>query len=210
MCGIVQNKLSEADLKNLCHNEQLTTLNRFHEVEKVMKERKTKSKLQVFCSSMFDIPFEKYDVIYFDPPYDNTLGYNRQPFSQIMFKTLLNVLVNSGKNVFVSEYKEPAPEFTEVASFHKSMSLEANKSKAVVEKVFYGGTKSKYEELPGITQQPLVNTGSDTPVHDDTDDGAEPAVSIGVDTPAGGFQATPDADAKVQEAIDNLHDAGRL
>lgn len=185
MCSIVKNKLSEADLKNLCHNEQLTNLNRFHEVEKIMKERKTKTKLQVFCSSMFDIPFEKYDVIYFDPPYDNTLGYNRQPFSQIMFKTLLNVLVNSGKNVFVSEYKEPAPEFVEVASFHKSMSLEANKNKAVIEKVFYGGTKSKYEELPCITQQPLVDTGSDTTVHDDTDGGTEPAVSIGSESETG-------------------------
>jgi hypothetical protein len=162
---------------------------------------------------MFDIPFEKYDVIYFDPPYDNTLGYNRQPFSQIMFKTLLNVLVNSGKKVFVSEYKEPAPEFTEIASFNKSMSLEANKCKSVVEKVFYGGTKQEYEELPGITQQPLDNTGSDSAVHDDTDEGAEQAVPVGSEPSEGGdipSECAYEDDKQVREAIDNLHDAGHL
>lgn len=205
---IAKGKVSEADLKNLCHTEQLTSLNRFHEVENTMKNRTTKTKLQVFCSSMFDIPFEKYDVIYFDPPYDNTLGYNRQPFSQIMFKTLLNVLVDSRKKVFVSEYKEPAPEFTEIASFNKSMSLEANKCKSVVEKVFYGGTKQEYEELPGITKQPQSDTGSDSAVHDDTDGGAEQVVPDGGESSKGSPDPTDcywENDPEVQQAIDNLH-----
>ena len=209
---IAKGEISQEDIKNLQHNEQLTNLNRFHEVEKAMQSRTTKTKLQVFCGSMFDIPFEKYDVLYFDPPYDNTLGYNRQPFSQIMFKALLNVLVQSGKTVFVSEYNTPADGFTEIARFDKTMSLEANKCKSVVEKVFYGGTKEDYEKLPN-TSKPLTDSGSDTAVHDDTDGGAEPSVPVGNEPHAGSdvpSECSYEDDKKVQEAIDNLHDAGHL
>ena len=210
MVCLAKDKLSESDLKNLCHNEQLTNLNRFHEVELAMKGRKSKTKLNVICGSMFDIHFENYDVIYFDPPYAGTTGYNHGAFSQIMFKALLRALLDSGKTVFVSEYNAPDPEFVEVASFQKAMTLKCDENRTATEKLFYGGTKSKYEELPGITKQPLVDTGSDTPVHDDTDGRTEPAVCVGTDTATGDFQVTPDVDAKVQEAIDNLHDAGQL
>jgi hypothetical protein len=103
----------------MTHIEQLTNLNRIHEVELAMKGYKSKTKLQVFCKSKFDIPFENFDVVYFDPPYQNTTGYQRGTFSQIMFKALLKVLIDSGKMVFVSEYNAPADGFVEVASFKK-------------------------------------------------------------------------------------------
>lgn len=209
---IAKGEISQEDIKNLQHNEQLTNLNRFHEVEKAMQSRITKTKLQVLCGSMFDIPFEKYDVLYFDPPYADTLGYNRQPFSQIMFKALLNVLVQSGKTVFVSEYNAPADGFIEIARFDKTMSLEANKSKSVVEKVFYGGTKEDYEKLPN-TSKPLADSGSDTSVHDDTDGGTEPSIPVGSEPSEGGdvpSECAYEDDKQVREAIDNLHDAGHL
>jgi site-specific DNA-adenine methylase len=211
MVGITKDKLSESDLKNLCHNEQLTNLNRFHEVEKTMKERKSKTKLQVFCKSMFDIPFERYDVIYFDPPYAETTGYRGTEFSQIMFSTLLRVLLSKGKTVFVSEYNAPLEMFTEVANFKKAMTLKADENKTVTEKLFYGGTQAEYEALPGITQQ--SDTGSDSAIHDDTDDGTEQAVPVGSEPQKGSTDPTDcywEDDPKIREAIDNLHDAGQL
>lgn len=185
MTGIVKDKLSEADLKNLCHNEQLTNLNRIHEVELAMKNRKTKTKVRALVGSMFDIPFENFDVIYFDPPYAGTTGYNRGAFSQIMFKALLRALLDSGKTVFVSEYNAPDPEFVEVASFQKAMTLKCDENRTATEKLFYGGTKADYENLPNISTLEQSDSGSDAPVHDDTDDGAESPISVGSEPQAG-------------------------
>lgn len=186
MTALVKDKLPEADLKNLCHLEQATNLNRFHEVEKIMSERKTKTKLDVQVASMFDIPFEKYDVIYFDPPYQDTKGYNGKSFSFIMFKALLTALVESGKTVFVSEYNAPAAGFTEVAAFPKQMLQDAYKNTPVTEKLFYGGSIEQYKDLPSI--QPQSSDGSDTALHLDSDGGTEQALQLGVDFTEGSFQ----------------------
>lgn len=144
---IVKEKPDEAELKNMTHIEQLTNLNRIHEVELAMKGYKSKTKLQVFCKSMFDIPFENFDVIYFDPPYQNTTGYQRGTFSQIMFKALLKVLIDSGKIVFVSEYNAPADGFVEVASFKKQMTLKSDENRTATERLFFGGTLEQYKAL---------------------------------------------------------------
>jgi hypothetical protein len=114
--------------------------------------------------------------------------------------------------VFVSEYNAPADGFTEIARFDKTMSLEANKCKSVVEKVFYGGTKEDYEKLPN-TSKPLADSGSDSSVHDDTDGGTEPSVPVGSEPSEGGdvpSECAYEDDKQVREAIDNLHDAGHL
>lgn len=139
MSAIVKDNLSIDDIKNLQHNEQLTNLNRFHVVENSMRECKTGTKLAVFCKSMFDIPFENYDILYFDPPYQGTTGYNRSPFSHIMFKSLLSALVQSGKHVYVSEYECPCEGFREVASFKKQMTLKCDENRVATEKLFHGG-----------------------------------------------------------------------
>ena len=193
MTGIVKDKLSEADLKNLCHNEQLTNLNRIHEVELAMKNRKTKTKVRALVGSMFDIPFENFDVIYFDPPYAGTTGYNRGAFSQIMFKALLRALLDSGKTVFVSEYNAPDPEFVEVASFQKAMTLKCDENRTAMEKLFYGGTKADYENLPNISTLEQSDSGSDSPVHNDTDNGTESPIPVGSEPQAGSPRIEEDA-----------------
>lgn len=165
---LVKDKLSEAELKNLTHLEQATNLNRFHEVENTMRSRKSKTKLDFVCGSMLDIPFEKYDVIYFDPPYAGTKGYNGKQFSFIMFRTLLQVLKDMGKPVFVSEYNQPAEGFTEVASFNKMMTQKADENRPVLEKLFYGGSKEQYDSLECLSTP--FESDSDTPVLDNTDE----------------------------------------
>lgn len=138
---LVKDKLSEAELENLDHIDQALALNRIHKVENTMRSRKSKTKLDFVCGSMFDIPFEKYDVIYFDPPYAGTSDYNKNKFDFIRFRTLLQVLKDMGKTVFVSEYNQPAEGFTEVASFVKMMTINAKGNRPVQEKLFYGGSK---------------------------------------------------------------------
>lgn len=147
LTAIVKEKPSDEELKNITHIEQLTNLNRIREVELAMKSCKNKCKLQVFCKSMFDIPYEDFDVIYFDPPYAGTTPYNRSQFSQIMFRTLLKVLIDSGKIVFVSEYSQPCDGFVEVASFQKSMTLKSDENRKCVERLFFGGTLEQYKSL---------------------------------------------------------------
>lgn len=190
---ITKDRPSEDDFKNLCHLEQATNLARFRQVEETMKARTTKTKLSVVCGSMFDIPFEKYDVIYFDPPYQNTKGYQNKPFSSIMFKALLQALMESGKTVFVSEYEAPHPNFTEVWSVTKRMTQDAYKNTQVTEKLFYGGTIESYKELSGVSEQPQSDSGSDSAVHLDTDGGTEPPVPVGGEPSEGGDGVAEDA-----------------
>ena len=167
---LVKDKLSEAELENLDHIDQALQLNRIHKVENTMRSRKSKTKLDFVCGSMFDIPFEKYDVIYFDPPYAGTSGFNRNKFDFIRFRTLLQDLKDMGKKVFVSEYNQPAEGFTEVASFVKMMTINAKGNKLVQEKLFYGGSKEQYNSLKGLSTPSEPN--SDTTVLDDTDERA--------------------------------------
>lgn len=167
---LVKDKLSEAELENLDHIDQALQLNRIHEVENTMRSRKSKTKLDFVCGSMFDIPFEKYDVIYFDPPYAGTNGFNKKNFDFIRFSTLLQVLKDMGKTVFVSEYNQPAEGFTEVVSFVKMMTINAKGNRLVQEKLFYGGSKEQYNLLEGLST--LSEPGSDTTVLDDTDERA--------------------------------------
>lgn len=167
---VVKDRLSNAELENLKHSDQASLLNRFHEVENTMRSRKSKTKLDFVCGSMFDIPFEKYDVIYFDPPYAGTSDYNRNKFDFIRFRTLLQVLKDMGKTVFVSEYNQPAEGFTEVASFIKMMTMNAKGNIPVQEKLFYGGSKEQYYSLEGLST--LSEPNIDTTVLDDTDERA--------------------------------------
>lgn len=147
---VVKLRLSNAERENLNNIDQATLLNRFHKVENTMRSRKSNTKLDFVCGSMFDIPFEKYDVIYFDPPYDGTSDYNKKQFDFIRFRTLLQVLKDMGKTVFVSEYNQPAEGFTEVASFVKMMTMNAKGNIPVQEKLFYGGSKEQYDALEGL------------------------------------------------------------
>ena len=167
---IMKGAIKPDDLKNYSHLEQVQNLERFVEVAETMAELYKSKKapvMQFVNASMFDIPFEKYDVIYFDPPYKDTKGYNRIPFSHLMFTALLKTLKDAGKHVFVSEYNCPCEGYTEVWSVKKTMTQDAYKNTTVTEKLFYGGTLEEYKNLSGTLAEP--DTGDDSAVHDDTD-----------------------------------------
>ena len=170
------------EFKNLAHIEQVQNLQRIKLIEEEMERVRDVSDtlLQFRVSSMFDINFEVYDVIYFDPPYASAQKrYNHIDFSQVMFKALLHALLEIGKVVFVSEYENPDPEhFIEVANFKKLSTQSAQVNKTVTERLFFGGTADAYKKLTDrdISQpSDLGQDDAEDSVCDDTPSGIRPA-----------------------------------
>lgn len=171
------------EFKNMAHVEQVQNLQRIKMVEEEMERARDSvpTTLGFQVSSMFDVHFEAYDVIYFDPPYKSAQKrYNHLDFSFIMFKALLNALLQAGKIVFVSEYENPDPEhFIEVANFRKQSTQAATVNKTVIERLFFGGTADVYKKITGRDVSVPADLGqNDTEdgVCDDTEEGVRPAV----------------------------------
>ena len=129
-----------SEIKNLAHTEQATNLCRLQKVEQVMStaSQTLQTELVISKKSMFDIDYEPYDVIYFDPPYADTKGYDKAKFDFDRFHKLIDGLVDSGKAVFVSEYKRPTGKFGEVLAVEKQMSQCDHLTKVVTERLFLG------------------------------------------------------------------------
>ena len=129
-----------SEIKNLGHTEQATNLCRLQKVEQVMStaSQSLQTELVISKKSMFDIDYDPYDVIYFDPPYADTKGYDKAKFDFDRFHKLIDGLVDSGKAVFVSEYKRPTDKFGEVLAVEKQMSQCDHLTKLVTERLFLG------------------------------------------------------------------------
>ena len=129
-----------SEIKNLGHTEQATNLCRLQKVEQTMflAARDNRTELRISKKSMFDIDYDPYDVIYFDPPYADTKGYDKAKFDFDRFHRLIDGLVDSGKAVYVSEYKAPTDRFTEVLAVEKQMSQCDHMTKVVTERLFKG------------------------------------------------------------------------
>lgn len=129
-----------SEIKNLGHTEQATNLCRLQKVEQTMflAARDNRTELRISRKSMFDIDYEPYDVIYFDPPYVDTKGYDKAKFDFDRFHALIDGLVDSGKAVYVSEYKAPTSKFVEVLAVEKQMSQCDTMTKIVTERLFKG------------------------------------------------------------------------
>ena len=129
-----------SEIKNLAHTEQATNLCRLQKVEQTMflAARDNRTELRISKKSMFDIDYGPYDVIYFDPPYADTKGYDKAKFDFDRFHSLIDGLVNSGKTVYVSEYKAPTERFVEVLAVEKQMSQCDKLTKVVTERLFKG------------------------------------------------------------------------
>ena len=165
------------EIENLHHTEQATNLCRLQKIEQELSAfaQTCETRLEVSVGNMFvDIDYDKYDVIYFDPPYVNTKGYDKSRFNFLMFEGLVTTLVKHGKLVFISEYTAPDG-FTEIASFTKQMSQAANQTKVVTERLFFGGTLDEYKALQGISvtstepyrSEPYVRSSGTLGVRDD-------------------------------------------
>lgn len=127
--------------------EPFVRLRRIKKVEKTMLDSKTTTRIDAGVKSMFDVDYDKFDVIYFDPPYKNTKGYFKIKFDYSKFEELISGLRDKGKRVFVSEYSQPADGFTCVAEFPKQVLINKDGNTAGVERLYFGGTPEDYREL---------------------------------------------------------------
>lgn len=186
------------DFTNLSHIEQVQNLHRFKLVEDEIQLAKDSipTTLEFRVSSMFDINFEDFDVLYFDPPYRSAQRrYNHIDFSQIMFGSLLDALKKVGKHVFVSEYESPGEGFIEIANFRKSSTQSRQVNKSVIERLYFNGSADDYRKITGRDISQPADLGQDdceAEVCDDNEVGIRPA--------AGGEQC-PQADVGTDETI---------
>lgn len=127
--------------------EPFVRLRRIKKVEQTMMERKTTTCIDAGVKSMFDVDYDQFDVIYFDPPYKNTKGYFKIKFDYNKFEELISGLRNKGKRVFVSEYSQPTDGFACVAEFSKQVLINKTGNTAGVERLYFGGTLEEYQEL---------------------------------------------------------------
>lgn len=127
--------------------EPFVRLRRIKKVEQTMMSRKTTTCIDVGVKSMFNVDYEPFDVIYFDPPYKNTKGYFKIKFDYSAFEKLITRLRNEGRRVFVSEYSQPADGFTSVAEFSKQVLIDKTGNTAGTERLYFGGTLEEYQEL---------------------------------------------------------------
>lgn len=127
--------------------EPFVRLRRIKEVEKTVLDSETTTSIDVSIKSMFDVDYDKFDVIYFDPPYKDTKGYFKVKFDYSAFEKLISELRDKGKRVFVSEYSQPTDGFTCVAEFSKQVLINKTGNTAGVERLYFGGTLEEYNEL---------------------------------------------------------------
>ncbi len=85
----------------------------------------------------YNLQIPKNSIIYCDPPYENTEGYQIK-FDHLKFWNWCRQMKNIGHVVFISEYSAPS-DFTEIWSKEFSSSLSANGKS--------GGNKIRKEKL---------------------------------------------------------------
>lgn len=127
--------------------EPFVRLRRIKKVEKTVLASKTTTSIDVDVKSMFDVDYDKFDVIYFDPPYKDSKGYFKVKFNYSAFEKLISGLRDKGKRVFVSEYSQPTYGFTCVAEFSKQVLINKTVNTAGMERLYFGGTLEEYNEL---------------------------------------------------------------
>jgi site-specific DNA-adenine methylase len=186
------------EFKNLAHLEQVQNLHRIKLVEDELECARDAigTTLEFRVSSMFDINFEEFDVLYFDPPYKSAQRrYNHIDFSQIMFGSLLDALKKVGKYVFVNEYESPGEGFIEIANFRKSSTQSRQVNKSVIERLYFNGSADDYKKLTNRDISQPADLGQD-----DTEDSVCDDFEVGVRPAAGGEQC-PETDAGTDETI---------
>ena len=93
--------------------------------------------VSLFCGDYRKLPIPPGAVIYADPPYDNTTGYNNERFDSAEFWKAMRLLADTGHTVFISEQTAP-PDFICVWEKPFTRTLDRNKGNQfkVTEKLF--------------------------------------------------------------------------
>lgn len=103
----------------------------------LLKDMASLSHAEFVCSDYRDVPIPYGAVIYADPPYDHTTGYNREAFDSAEFWAYARLIATTGHLLFVSEQTAP-PDFTPVweKPFIRTLDVNKNNQFKVTEKLF--------------------------------------------------------------------------
>jgi DNA adenine methylase len=103
----------------------------------LLKDMTALSRAQFMCSDYRGVPIPYGAVVYADPPYNSTTGYNRERFDSYEFWNYARLIATTGHLLFVSEQNAP-PDFEAIWEKPFTRTLDANKSNQfkVTEKLF--------------------------------------------------------------------------
>ena len=96
---------------------------------------------------MFDIDYGPYDVIYFDPPYADTKGYDKAKFDFDRFHSLIDGLVGLREGRLCIGVQGSYRQFVEVLAVEKQMSQCDKLTKVVTERLFKGVVSLIYSKI---------------------------------------------------------------
>ena len=100
---------------------------------KILQNLQNKN-LQFFNQNYWEFEFDNNSIIYADPPYLNTTGYDNNEFDFEKFDNWVRDMKNKGIRVYISEYTNHNNEWREVVSIDK-IALACNKTLSGTKKV---------------------------------------------------------------------------
>lgn len=104
----------------------------------LLKDMAALGTAEIVCGDYRAVHIPPGAVIYADPPYNNTTGYDGGQFDSAVFWSFMRLLADTGHTVFVSEQTAP-PDITCVWERPFTRTLDRNKTNqfTVTEKLFY-------------------------------------------------------------------------
>lgn len=92
------------NLQKLQRLQQLERLERLQQLERIqdLQQLEKISQLEINCGSYLDYQYQEGDIIYCDPPYENTFNYNKQDFNH---KEFYDWVASRPYQVFFSSYE---------------------------------------------------------------------------------------------------------
>ena len=103
----------------------------------LLKDMATLGGAEIFCGDYKQVPIPPGAVVYADPPYANTTGYNNEKFNSTEFWLAMRLLADTGHTVYISEQTAP-PDFVCVweKPFTRTLDRNSNNKLTVTEKLF--------------------------------------------------------------------------
>jgi site-specific DNA-adenine methylase len=128
--------LNENQLKNDRELEQLERLEQLQQLQQLQQLEQLEQlehKITFTCKNYWEFEFHNNCIIYCDPPYIGTGGYNNVDFDFEKFDNWIEEMKNKGIKVYISEYTNHNDAWREVGSIEK-YSLFSNSLKEKVKK----------------------------------------------------------------------------
>jgi len=131
------------ELEHLEHLERLERLQQLEQLQRLERLQRLQriDNLEFKCGSYHSVEIRENSVVYCDPPYANTAGYNGRGFDSAAF---LDWASKSRHPVFVSEYADLSGSLRLFAEIPKRNRLAAGGGKAGVERLFMNNAAHRY------------------------------------------------------------------